>query len=193
MSKQAGHLASSAACPTALVVVDMINTWEMQGGKTLLKAANGMLPDLVRLIGRARRAGAPVVYANDNFGCWRSNILQTIEQARQAHPASAHIVDALIPQASDYVVLKPKHSAFYATPLALLLEALDAKRLVIAGVSADQCVLATAGDALLRGYEVVVPSDAVASPTAARTRAVLKHFRDVMDIATPTSRSVRWR
>jgi len=193
MSKEAGHLASSAACPASLLVVDMINTWQMQGGKALLVAASRMLPNMVRLLTAARRAGAPIVYANDNFGCWRSNILQTIAQAREAHPVSARIVDALAPQPNDYIVLKPKHSAFYATPLALLLRALEIKRLVIAGVSADQCVLATAGDALLREYEVIVPSDAVASPTAARTRAILKHFRDVMDIPTPTSPNVRWR
>jgi nicotinamidase-related amidase len=171
----------------------MINTWEMQDGASLLRQAIRILPNLVRLLASARRNGVPVVYTNDNFGRWRSNMPATIEQARQANRASARIVDALAPQASDYVVLKPEHSAFFATPLELLLKALKVHRLVIAGVSGDQCVLATAGDALLRAFSVVVPRDAIASATAARTRAILKHFRDAMDIPTPASRGVRWR
>lgn len=178
---------------TALIVVDMINTWVMQDGAALLRQASRMLPNLVRLTASARRAGVPIIYANDNFGRWRSNLPATIEQARQASRASARIVDALAPRVTDYVVLKPEHSAFFATPLELLLKALKVRRLVIVGISGDQCVLATAGDALLRDFTVIVPRDAIASATAARTRAILKHFRDVMDVATPSSRGVRWR
>ena len=62
----------------------------------------------------------------------------------------------------------------------------------IAGIAGDQCVLATANDALLRRYEVVIPRDAIACATAARDKAVLRHFSGVMDLSTPTSARVQW-
>jgi len=192
MAQDGDHVARGARRSSALLLVDMINTWEMQDGAALLRQSIRILPNLVRLASSARRARAPVIYANDNFGRWQSNLPATIEQARQAGAASARIVDALAPRASDYVVLKPAHSAFFATPLELLLQKLEVQRLVVAGVAGDQCVLATVGDALLRDYTAIVPRDAIATPTTARTRAVLKHFREVMDVATPASRGLRW-
>jgi nicotinamidase-related amidase len=106
---------------------------------------------------------------------------------------AAEIVAALAPGGDDYFVLKPRHSGFYATPLHLLLGALGVRRLVLSGVAGDQCVLATAGDALVRGYKVIVPRDAIVCATAQRTKAVLAHFRTAMDIATPPVRALRWR
>jgi len=63
-------------------------------------------------------------------------------------------------------VLKPKHSAFYSTALELLLEHLGARTLILTGLLADSCILLTAYDAHMRGYDVVVLSDCVAARTA---------------------------
>jgi nicotinamidase-related amidase len=134
----------------------------------------------------------PVIYANDNFGHWQSDLSALLEQTRQAHPLSEKIVKELAPLPSDFVVLKPAHSAFFQAPLEKLLEHLEVGRLVIGGVSGDQCVLATSSDALMRGFEVVVPRTVIASPTAARNKRVLAHFRTAMDIPTPDARSIRW-
>lgn len=186
------HLAKRHASTMALIVIDMINIWTMPGGAQLRRAAWELIPPLSRLIRRARQRDAPVIYANDNFGQWRSNLPALIEQSRNSHGESVAIIDAIGPHANDYVVLKPEHSAFYATPLEPLLEALRADRLVLTGVSADQCVLATAGDALLRNFEVTIPRDTMASPTQARQRAVVRHFQEVMNLRTPLARSIRW-
>jgi len=110
------HLAARHPTTTALIVIDMINTWQMPHGPRVRRAALTMLPTLARLITRARRARVPVIYANDNFGLWRSNLPELIERCRKSHRDSAAIVEAIAPLATDYVVLKPKHSAFYATP-----------------------------------------------------------------------------
>jgi len=186
------HLAADAPHPMALLVIDMINTWEMDQGVRLRRAAHAILPTLRALIVRARRAQVPVIYSNDNFGQWRSNLPALLELSRQTHEQSADIIDAIAPAATDYVVLKPEHSAFYATPLEPLLKALRTNHLVLTGVSGDQCVLATAGDALLRDYEVTIPRDAIACASAPRTRAILGHFQTVMEIKTPLARRVRW-
>jgi len=178
---------------TALVVVDMINTWAMAEGRAVRDEATRMVPQLRHLLAGARRAGRPVIYANDNFGQWRSDLPALIARVRAGGADSRRIVDALAPRSDDYVVLKPRHSAFFATPLELLLQSLRIGRLVVAGASGDQCVLGTVADALLRGYDVVVPRDAIACATNERTRSVVRHFDKVMKVGTPLARSCRWR
>ena len=57
---------------------------------------------------------------------------------------------------------KVRHSAFYATSLAYLLNQLKPERLVLTGQVTEQCVLYTALDAYVRHFPVVVPRDSVA-------------------------------
>jgi nicotinamidase-related amidase len=88
-------------------------------------------------------------------------------------------------------VLKPKHSAFFSTPLDLLLQHLRADRLLLAGVASDQCVVATAMDARMRDYEVIVPSDCIASQSAARNRRAIEHLQIAVAIQTTPSPRIR--
>ena len=177
----------------ALLLIDLVNTWRMPRGRQTLRRTHALLPRIVRLRAAAARAGAPVIYVNDNFGQWRSDFRQVIELARAAAPQSAAIVDALHPGDGDYFVLKPRHSGFFGTPLELLLAGLQVGELVLCGVVGDQCVLATASAALVRRYRVTVPRDTVICPTTARTRALLAHLRTAMDVPTPLLRALRWR
>ena len=109
---------------------------------------------------RARRAGVPIIYANDNFGLWQSSFEVIVDHCLQSK--GREIVRALSPDLSDYFILKPKESAFYATNLELLLKDLGVKRLIIGGIAADVCVLFTAMDAYLREYNLCIPSDCIA-------------------------------
>jgi len=76
---------------------------------------------------------------------------------------SATIAALMRPAATDYSILKPRHSAFYGTPFEFLLHDLGVRTLVVAGISADSCVLYTALDAHLRDFRVWVPRDCVAA------------------------------
>lgn len=178
---------------SALLLIDLINTWSIDDGARLMRRRRAGLAPIARLRARAEQAGVPVVYVNDNFGQRRSDFEQVVAAARAAHGVAAEIVAALAPGGDDYFVLKPRHSGFYATPLHLLLGTLGVRRLVLSGVAGDQCVQATASDALVRGYEVVVPRDAIVCATAQHTNAVLAHFRTAMDVATPPARALRRR
>jgi len=62
-------------------------------------------------------------------------------------------------------VLKPKHSAFYSTPLDILLNHLDTETLILAGFAGNICVLFTANDAYMRNFKLIVPSDCIGSNT----------------------------
>jgi nicotinamidase-related amidase len=177
----------------ALLVVDVLNDFRFEGGDTLFRQFVPCVAPLAHLLARARRRRVPVIYANDNFGRWRSSAEQVAERIRATNARAWRTLEPLHPQPSDYVVLKPRHSAFYATPLELLLEALGVDRLVIAGVSATSCVWFTAADAHVRGYQVVVPPDAIAAQSIGLTRAVLEVLRDALQASTPQARSVRLR
>src|SRR5882757_3184025 len=58
--------------PIALLVIDVLTTFQFPDGDAILQSAPRMRDPLVRLKGRARKIGIPVIYVNDNFGDWRS-------------------------------------------------------------------------------------------------------------------------
>lgn len=150
---------------SALLIVDMINLFDFDGGRELAAAATKIAPAIGRLRTRFRAAGAPVIYVNDNFAHWRADFHALVAMCAHPESAGAAIAERIAPQADDYFVLKPKHSAFLATPLPFLLASLGTTRLVITGIAADACVLATAMDAHARDYSVEVVRDGVASRT----------------------------
>ena len=100
------------------------------------------------------RAGVPVIYVNDNRGRWRSEFRELVRVSIAESKTGAAIAKHLQPRDDDYSVLKPKHSAFYATPLDLLLRHLRVTRLLISGVASDQCIVMSAAEAKMRDYEV---------------------------------------
>jgi hypothetical protein len=55
------------------VLIDVINDLEFDGGERLLRYALPMADSLAALKRRAKAAGMPAIYANDNFGRWRSD------------------------------------------------------------------------------------------------------------------------
>jgi nicotinamidase-related amidase len=145
---------------TALIVIDMINTYDHPDAELLLPSARRVVPALVRLLERARAEDVPVVYVNDNFGEWRSHHGEILEKALAG--AHADLVEPLRPDDSSLFVVKARHSIFYETPLTYLLSQLGIGRVVLSGQVTEQCVLYSALDAHIRHLEVAVPRDAVA-------------------------------
>lgn len=161
----------------ALLIVDMLNLFDFEGGKALGKAALGCARSIARLRARFDEAGAPVIYVNDNFTKWQGEFRDLIAHCATTPGPPAEIARLLSPRPNHYYVLKPKHSAFLGTPLSILLGELDVRQLVLSGTSADSCILATAQDANMREFELWVPRDVVASITPeqkARGLALLK-------------------
>lgn len=149
--------------PVALVLIDVINDLEFEGGEDLLETALPLAHRLRELRRRAREHGIPTIFANDNFGRWRSDFNAIVGHCTADDVRGCEISRLVQPDADDYFILKPKHSAFYETPLDLLLRYLGSRTLILAGLTGDRCVLFTAADAFLRDYRLVVPSDGCAS------------------------------
>jgi isochorismate hydrolase len=177
----------------ALLILDMISDFEFPQARPVERAARRIAPRIAELKRKARKAGVACVYVNDNPGRWRSDSHALIEHCLAPERRGADIVRQLLPDPDDYFVLKPRHSAFYATPLEVLLKHWGTEVLLLAGVSSHQCVLFTANDAHVRNLEVVIPSDCVAGPSARDTRFALHYFRSVLSAHVARSAKLNLR
>ena len=99
---------------------------------------------------RCRRAGIPAIYVNDNFGQWRSDAKSLVSRCLESHCAGKPFVEPIRPGDEDYFVLKPMHSAFFQTPLEILLHFLGATSLILTGLATNSCIVCTAHDARMR-------------------------------------------
>lgn len=178
---------------TALLILDMISDFGFPDGEQVFKAALPAARRIARLKRRAESAGVPAIYANDNRGRWRSDFPALLRHALGEGSRGAPVARLLVPAPRDYCLLKPKHSAFFGTVLATLLEHLGVRRLVVCGVTAQQCVLFTANDAYVRDLELAIPRDCIASESPARVRFALRYFREVLGADLAPSVRVRFR
>lgn len=148
--------------PAALLIIDMIGLLDFPGADRIAPRAVAAARRIQALRRRFHDRDWPVVFANDNFARWRSDFREQVAMAVHAGGAPAEIATRLDPGPRDHFVLKPKHSAFLATPLPVLLAKLGVRRLLLTGMALESCVLATAIDGNSREFEVAVVRDAVA-------------------------------
>jgi nicotinamidase-related amidase len=164
----------------ALLLIDVINDLDFPEANQLLRFARPMARKLLRLKQRAKRAGVPVIYVNDNFGRWQSDFRRQVQHCLRGESRGREIVRLLQPEEDDYFVLKPKHSGFFSTTLETLLRYLGSKTLIITGIAGNFCVLFTANDAYMRDYKLIVPSDCTVSNTTKENRDALKLMKNYL-------------
>jgi nicotinamidase-related amidase len=171
----------------ALLLIDVINDLEFDGGEDTLEHAVPMARATAELKKKAKAAGIPAVYVNDNYGRWQSNFDKTVEHVRDGGVRGRPLAEILAPEEDDYFVLKPKHSGFFSTTLDTLLDYLGARTLILTGIAADICVLFTANDAYMRDFLLVVPEDCVASRSPEATGRALDLMRTGLKADTTPS------
>ncbi len=176
--------------PVVLLLIDVINDLEFPGGDELLASAMKAAGPLATLLKRARDANIPVVYANDNFGRWRSDFKAQLQHCLDEPVRGRELARILRPIDNDYFVVKLKHSAFYSTVLDKLLEHLGARTLILTGIAAESCVLFTAHDAFLREYRIVVPRDCIASQRPEAIERALTQMQEVLRATVLTSEQI---
>jgi len=147
----------------ALLIIDTINDLEFPGGEKVLPWAKKLAARLVVFRDKARRHGIPIIYVNDNFGHWHSSFQEVYRHCTRRGARGAQVSRALKPRSSDYFILKPRHSAFFATSLVPLLEYLNVERLILTGIATNLCVLFSAHDAHMHRYPLIVLSDCCAA------------------------------
>lgn len=145
-----------------------------------------------RLRERARAANVPIIYVNDNFGRWRSDFRAQVDLCLAEASRGRELVRQLKPAETDYFVLKPKHSAFFATTLEILLRHLQVKRLILTGIAGNICVFFTANDAYMRDYELIIPTDCIASNTLNENRQALALMKKFLKADVRPSSQIRF-
>lgn len=164
---------------TALVVVDMQHAFVAPGAPAEVPAARGIVPNINRLARALRAAGGRVawvrthVHAEDPGGGWPvffgeifSAELSRGYLAALARGSEGHRQwHALEPAPEDMQVEKTRFSAFLpgACDLAERLSALRIDTVVIAGTLTNVCCESSARDAMMRGFRVLMASDANAT------------------------------
>jgi nicotinamidase-related amidase len=143
---------------TALLVIDVIDTFRHEGGERLLTSLRARIDGLERTIDGARERGWPVVYVNDNRGAWDGDAPALIREAVE-EGLGGPLVARLAPRPGDRFVVKPAYSGFEATPLRVVLDALGARRVALMGAATEMCVRDTAIDATRHGLETAVVAE----------------------------------
>jgi nicotinamidase-related amidase len=145
---------------SALIVVDMLNSYEHDDAERLTESVERIVEPLSELIARAEQDGTEIIYVNDNYGDWNSSQEELAEKALKG--ARPDLVEPLLPPDSADFVLKARHTIFYMTPLEYLLGQKEIDHVILTGQVTEQCILYSALDAYVRHFKVSVPRDAVA-------------------------------
>ena len=175
----------------ALLLVDVINDLDFAEANQLMRFVPAMSKKLATLKQRAKRAGIPAIYVNDNFGRWRSDFRRQVEHCAKGR--AREMVERLRPDEDDYFVLKPKHSGFFSTTLEMLLRYLGVNELIITGIAGTYCVLFTANDAYMRDYRLRVPRDCCISNTRDENNQALRLMEKYLGADTRPSSRLNFR
>jgi nicotinamidase-related amidase len=170
-----------------LLLIDVINDLDFPQNEYLVKQAVPLAKRICALKTRCAHAGIPAVYVNDNRGKWRSDFHSVLEAVQEPQAPGREFAHLLAPTPEDYVVLKPKHSAFLATPLDLVLQSLGVHTVIISGITTNSCVVISAGELFVRGYRLVVPRDCVEALTPEAQEHSLKLMEESYHANTSSS------
>ena len=173
--------------PVALLLIDVINDMDFEGSEPLVEQAAPMARRIAALKQRAKALKVPTVYVNDNFGRWQSDFRSVVRHCLEDGVPGEETARILAPEDDDYFVLKPKHSAFYATTLDTLLAYLGSRTLILAGIAGNICILFSANDAYMRDFNLFVPADCVISNTPEENNHALEQIRSILKADTTES------
>jgi nicotinamidase-related amidase len=158
---------------TALLIIDMLNPYDHEDAEPLADSVAERLPTIVDLRDRARDSSDTVtVYVNDNYDEWELDHDDIVQRALNGRRPD--LVEPIAPREPVPFVVKGRHSIFYQTAVDHLLRVKEVERLILTGQVTEQCILYSALDAYIRGYELVVPPDAVACIDPELAEAALK-------------------
>jgi len=164
---------------TALVVIDPYNDFISEGGKvwdrlTAVAQANDCVPNMVRVLHAARRAGLRVLYAPHrryrpgDYESWK--YIAPVQKAAWSRKAfeygtwGGEFRAEFTPMPGEIVVDEHWGSSGFAnTDLDLQLKKHGIQRIIVIGLIAHTCLEATVRYAAELGYDVTVVKDATAS------------------------------
>lgn len=188
---------------TALILVDMQNDYlgasgvDRRRGEFAEAHARGIIPNTRSVLARARELGVSIVYLryarqadhrNESPSTLRWMFVKRgyaeSVQSTIAGTPGWEVIAELAPRDAEIVVDKQRPSGFFGTNLDATLKSRGIKSAIFAGVSTHGCVEATARDAELRDYYVVLLEDCLGAYREDLHQAaltVMKSRYDVID------------
>lgn len=173
----------------ALLMIDMQNGFLQPQSPLCIRGALPTVPACARVISACRSAGVPVVFVNRAYRADGSDVELTRRQAwarggKPLTPGSTGPLSVENPPEfgrapGDYEIIKPRYSAFFQTPLDLLLRRLGVDTVVLAGTTTPNCIRTTCYDAISLDYHVVIVEDCCSSNTDAIQQANLLDMGNV--------------
>jgi nicotinamidase-related amidase len=142
----------------ALIIVDMLN--DFVSGKLANPKAQAIIPPLQQLLAHAREDGWVVVFSNDAHHADDPELKVWGEHAMAGTP-EAEVIPEFEPVEGEIVSPKRVYSAFDFTGLHEQLQERGVSEVVITGQHTHICVRHSSYGALIRGYEITIPRDAV--------------------------------
>ena len=170
-----------------LLLIDVINDLSFPDNQVLVRQSVALAKSIAKLKKRCKSLGIPTIYVNDNRGRWRSDISAVLRHCLRTQSPGREMTKLLVPEPDDYIVLKPKHSPFYASPLQTILDSIGARIAIVAGVTTNACILIAAGDLHVRDFRLFVPADCVAALTEREHRRALDVMKNSFDADTTSS------
>jgi len=105
----------------------------------------------------------------------------------------AQFIEAVKPATGDIVIRKTRNSAFFGTPLDLILRNCNIRTLVMSGCQTDGCIESTVRDASYSlGYVVVILRDCVASFCKESHEGMMRVFERRYDVTSSADIMDAW-
>jgi ureidoacrylate peracid hydrolase len=184
---------------TALVVIDMQNTFMQEGAPAEVPVARDIVPNINRLAAALRQAGGTVAWVQMTLARGGADDWKPFFDDLNAPDRSKRMLDwlseghdgwrlwpTLDVQKSDLVVQKNRYSAFLmgASDLPEILAGRGVDTVVITGTLSNICCESSARDAMMRNFKTVMVSDANAALTdfdhQAALTSIYRAFGDVL-------------
>jgi len=184
---------------TALLVIDMQNTFCMPGAPGEVPLARAIAPNINRLASRLRALAVPViwiVHANSvqagrsDWEVFFNHVVRNPEvrrrMAQSLAPERQRVWDELAVEAGDITLVKNRYSALAhgASPLERVLRNLGVDTVLVAGTKTNVCCDSTARDAMMLDFKSVMLSDCCAALSdeehLASLETFIQQFGDVM-------------
>ena len=185
---------------TAVVVIDMQNSWLEQGlSKLEIPTARAIIPNINRLAAAARASGGTVAWTRSVFDPawtramyagfgpaeWIDRIID--DSAEGAHGHAIH--EGMDWQSGDITVVKNRPSAFIqgSSDLETRLRERGCDTLIMTGTLTNACCESSTRDAVALGFRVVFVSDATATRSDIEHNATLINLMQLVADVRPTS------
>ena len=165
----------------ALIIIDLLNDFVNEGAPLAVPNISTIVGPIKREIEEARKSNYPIIFLCDCHDEDDREFRLFPAHAKKG-TRGANVIDELKPEGNDILVRKSSFSGFYDTVLDETLKKLSVGKIILTGTVTNICVLYTAIDAIMRGYEVDVVKDAVIGLNEREHRFALDQMRDLFKI-----------